>query len=231
MTAIICNDQTLHRRGAGRWSTVVELNPLRHCLDSVRVRLLGAQQELRPRVVVLTRAGCWRGSRCAATAPGCPTGAQRASGGRRAHGGTGHHRCGQDDCFARPCRAGRRGGAPASAQTAPSRGQATGLHKARVKPHHRVVSRDHHRQALQASDTSSIDGGPPPSAEPHPVGNFDERQWGISVVPRWAPPPPPDCIVGPAVVKGCQLRGPERPTRERPAEAGLSRVSPPRTGT
>lgn len=34
---------------------------------------------------------------------------------------------------------------------------------------------------LLASDTSSIEGGPPFSAEPHRVGNFDERKWGISV--------------------------------------------------
>jgi hypothetical protein len=34
---------------------------------------------------------------------------------------------------------------------------------------------------LLASDTSSFEGGPPFSAEPQRVGNFDERQWGISV--------------------------------------------------
>ena len=32
-----------------------------------------------------------------------------------------------------------------------------------------------------ASDTSSFEGGPPFSAEPHGWGNFDERQWGNSV--------------------------------------------------
>ena len=53
MTPIIWNDATLRRQGAGRWSKIVELNPLLHYLDIVRAPLLGAPQELRHWVVVL----------------------------------------------------------------------------------------------------------------------------------------------------------------------------------
>ena len=53
MTPIIWNDTTLRRQGAGRWSKIVELNPLLHYLDIVRAPLLGAPQELRHWVVVL----------------------------------------------------------------------------------------------------------------------------------------------------------------------------------
>ncbi|CKR57919.1 O-antigen/lipopolysaccharide transport integral membrane protein ABC transporter RfbD [Mycobacterium tuberculosis] len=53
MTPIIWNDETLRRRGAGRWSSIVELNPLLHYLDIVRAPLLGAHQELRHWLVVL----------------------------------------------------------------------------------------------------------------------------------------------------------------------------------
>jgi ABC-2 type transport system permease protein len=53
MTPIIWNDRTLAQQGAGRWGKVVELNPLLHYLDIVRAPLLGAQQELRHRLVVL----------------------------------------------------------------------------------------------------------------------------------------------------------------------------------
>lgn len=53
MTPIIWNDETLRRQGAGRWSSIVELNPLLHYLDIVRAPLLGAHQELRHWLVVL----------------------------------------------------------------------------------------------------------------------------------------------------------------------------------
>ena len=53
MTPIIWNDATLRRQGAGRWSKIVELNPLLHYLDIVRAPLLGGPQELRHWVVVL----------------------------------------------------------------------------------------------------------------------------------------------------------------------------------
>jgi ABC-2 type transport system permease protein len=53
MTPIIWNDQTLARQGAGRWGTIIELNPLLHYLDIVRAPLLGAQQELRHWIVVI----------------------------------------------------------------------------------------------------------------------------------------------------------------------------------
>lgn len=53
MTPIIWNDATLRRQGAGRWSKIVELNPLLHYLDIVRAPLLGAPQELRHWIVVL----------------------------------------------------------------------------------------------------------------------------------------------------------------------------------
>ncbi|WP_374023895.1 ABC transporter permease [Mycobacterium sp. HNNTM2301] len=52
MTPIIWNDDTLRQQGAGRWSRVVELNPLLHYLDIVRAPLLGAHQELRHWAVV-----------------------------------------------------------------------------------------------------------------------------------------------------------------------------------
>lgn len=54
MTPIIWNYETLERQGAGRWSAIVELNPLLHYLDIVRAPLLGAHQELRHWVVVVT---------------------------------------------------------------------------------------------------------------------------------------------------------------------------------
>jgi ABC-2 type transport system permease protein len=53
MTPIIWNDETLRQQGAGRWSSIVELNPLLHYLDIVRAPLLGAHQELRHWAVVL----------------------------------------------------------------------------------------------------------------------------------------------------------------------------------
>ena len=53
MTPIIWNDDTLRQQGAGRWSSIVELNPLLHYLDIVRSPLLGSHQELRHWVVVL----------------------------------------------------------------------------------------------------------------------------------------------------------------------------------
>src|SRR6201994_4140640 len=59
MTPIIWNDGPLRQQGAGRWSSIVELNPLLHFLDVVRAPLLGAHQELRhwAVVVVLTVVG------------------------------------------------------------------------------------------------------------------------------------------------------------------------------
>ena len=53
MTPIIWNDDTLRQQGAGRWSSIVELNPLLHYLDIVRSPLLGSHQELRHWEVVL----------------------------------------------------------------------------------------------------------------------------------------------------------------------------------
>jgi ABC-2 type transport system permease protein len=53
MTPIIWNDDTLRQQGAGRWSSIVELNPLLHYLDIVRAPLLGAHQELRHWAVVV----------------------------------------------------------------------------------------------------------------------------------------------------------------------------------
>ena len=53
MTPIIWNDDTLRQQGAGRWASIVELNPLLHYLDIVRAPLLGAHQELRHWAVVL----------------------------------------------------------------------------------------------------------------------------------------------------------------------------------
>jgi len=52
MTPIIWNAETLQRQGAGRWSKIIELNPLLHYLDIVRAPLLGAHQEPRHWVVV-----------------------------------------------------------------------------------------------------------------------------------------------------------------------------------
>src|ERR1700733_14106987 len=53
MTPSVCNDTTLRQQGAGRWSSIVEHNPLLHYLDIVRAPLLGAHQELRHWAVVL----------------------------------------------------------------------------------------------------------------------------------------------------------------------------------
>jgi ABC-2 type transport system permease protein len=53
MTPIIWNDETLRQQGAGRWSSIVELNPLLHYLDIVRAPLLGAHQEARHWIVVM----------------------------------------------------------------------------------------------------------------------------------------------------------------------------------
>ena len=53
MTPIIWNANTLTAQGAGRWSKIIELNPLLHYLDIVRAPLLGAPQELRHWYVVL----------------------------------------------------------------------------------------------------------------------------------------------------------------------------------
>ena len=53
MTPIIWNDDTMRQQGAGRWSKIVELNPLLHYLDIVRAPLLGAHQELRHWAVVI----------------------------------------------------------------------------------------------------------------------------------------------------------------------------------
>lgn len=53
MTPIIWNDATLEAQGAGRWRTIIELNPLLHYLDIVRAPLLGAPQELHHWVVVI----------------------------------------------------------------------------------------------------------------------------------------------------------------------------------
>jgi len=52
MTPIIWNDDTMRQQGAGRWASIVELNPLLHYLDIVRAPLLGAHQEVRHWVVV-----------------------------------------------------------------------------------------------------------------------------------------------------------------------------------
>ena len=52
MTPIIWNAETLERQGAGRWSKIIELNPLLHYLDILRAPLLGADQEPRHWVVV-----------------------------------------------------------------------------------------------------------------------------------------------------------------------------------
>jgi ABC-2 type transport system permease protein len=54
MTPIIWNDDTMRQQGAGRWASIVELNPLLHYLDIVRSPLLGAHQELRHWVVVVS---------------------------------------------------------------------------------------------------------------------------------------------------------------------------------
>ena len=54
MTPIIWNEATLESQGAGHWAKIVELNPLLHYLDIVRAPLLGADQELRHWVVVLS---------------------------------------------------------------------------------------------------------------------------------------------------------------------------------
>ncbi|MFM8599394.1 MAG: ABC transporter permease [Mycobacterium sp.] len=54
MTPIIWNANTLEQQGAQRWAKIIELNPLLHYLDIVRAPLLGADQELRHWVVVLT---------------------------------------------------------------------------------------------------------------------------------------------------------------------------------
>ena len=51
---IIWNDDTLRQEGAGRWASIVELNALLHYLDIVRSPLLGAHQELRYWVVVVS---------------------------------------------------------------------------------------------------------------------------------------------------------------------------------
>ena len=105
MTAIICNDMRCASGvpGGGRRSS-----------NSTRCGTAS----------IACGCGCWAPSRSCARDGGadqepglaglamsgyrarwCPTGAQRASGGRRAHGGTGHHRCGQDDwsCPAMSC--------------------------------------------------------------------------------------------------------------------------------
>jgi ABC-2 type transport system permease protein len=52
MTPIIWNASTLEQQGAGRWSKIIELNPLLHYLDILRAPLLGADQEPRHWVVV-----------------------------------------------------------------------------------------------------------------------------------------------------------------------------------
>jgi ABC-2 type transport system permease protein len=54
MTPIIWNESTLQQQGAGSYAKIVELNPLLHYLDIVRAPLLGADQELRHWIVVLT---------------------------------------------------------------------------------------------------------------------------------------------------------------------------------
>ena len=41
MTPIIWNDDTLRQQGAGRWASIVELNPLLHYLDIVRSATAG----------------------------------------------------------------------------------------------------------------------------------------------------------------------------------------------
>ena len=54
MTPIIWNAETLRQQGAGRWSKIIEINPLLHYLDILRAPLLGAHQEPRHWVVVIT---------------------------------------------------------------------------------------------------------------------------------------------------------------------------------
>src|SRR6201989_762540 len=54
VTPIIWNDATLQQQGAGSYAKIVELNPLLHYLDIVRAPLLGADQELRHWLVVLS---------------------------------------------------------------------------------------------------------------------------------------------------------------------------------
>jgi ABC-2 type transport system permease protein len=54
MTPIFWNDSILYRNGPTKWGTIIELNPLLHYLAIVRAPLLGAQQDLRHWVVVLT---------------------------------------------------------------------------------------------------------------------------------------------------------------------------------
>ncbi len=54
MTPIIWNADTLERQGAGDWAKIIELNPLLHYLDILRAPLLGAAQEPRHWVVVVT---------------------------------------------------------------------------------------------------------------------------------------------------------------------------------
>ena len=84
---IIWNDDTLRQQGAGKWSKIVELNPLLHYLDIVRAPLLGSHQELRHWAVVIgltvigwvmaafaytqyaTRARYWRIAKAASTQP------------------------------------------------------------------------------------------------------------------------------------------------------------------
>ena len=53
MTPIIWNAETLQQQGAGRWSKIIELNPLLHYLDILRAPLLGAHQEPRHWIVVI----------------------------------------------------------------------------------------------------------------------------------------------------------------------------------
>ncbi len=54
MTPIIWNADTLEQQGAGKYWRIIELNPLLHYLDILRAPLLGAHQEPRHWIVVLT---------------------------------------------------------------------------------------------------------------------------------------------------------------------------------
>ena len=54
MTPIIWNANTLEQQGAGKYWRVIELNPLLHYLDILRAPLLGAHQEPRHWIVVIT---------------------------------------------------------------------------------------------------------------------------------------------------------------------------------
>ena len=54
VTPIIWNDSMLREQGAGTWATIIEFNPLLHYVDILRAPLLGADQEWRHWIVVIS---------------------------------------------------------------------------------------------------------------------------------------------------------------------------------